>query len=86
MARERSLGIAKDELERLGLVRELGFLAAYEALLEVLPVSRAFSGFDPARGTEEAAGDFEALENLRRLALEDRVAKPKQLDLFEQAA
>ena len=39
-----------------------------KALLEVLPVSRTFSGYEPGKALEPAARDFEALENLRRLA------------------
>ena len=32
------------------------------------------------------AGDFEALEKLRRLAYSDQVDEPKQLDLWKEQA
>ncbi len=57
------------------------FLTALEAVLEVLPLSARYSGFDPVKAAAPAAYDFEALENLRRLALAEQVPTPKQLEL-----
>ncbi|WP_058557861.1 hypothetical protein [Thiohalocapsa sp. ML1] len=62
------------------------FLSALETVLEVLPPSRAFTGIDPLDAVAPAAGDFEALENLRRLAFADRVDRPTQLGLWEDNA
>jgi putative DNA methylase len=62
------------------------FLSALEAVLEVLPPSRAFTGFDPADAVLPSATDFEVLENLRRLAFADRVDAPTQLDLWREDA
>ena len=59
---------------------------ALQAVLEVLPPSRAFTGFDPPTAAQAAAADFEALEGLRRLALSDAVPAPRQLDLLVKEA
>jgi putative DNA methylase len=56
-------------------------------VLEVLPPSRSFVGFDVATGdAKSAADDFDALEKLRRLAFSDRVDEPQQLSLFAEDA
>ena len=81
-ARTRTLNAAKDLVERAGVKHEPAFLMALEALLEVLPPSRAYTGFDPVKAAEQAASDFEALENLRRLAFSEQVDEPQQLVLL----
>jgi len=59
-------------------------LTALTAVLEVLPVSRAFTHVEEAPGAiAEAASDFEALEGLRRLAFSEQVGRPKQLEMWE---
>lgn len=83
-ARTRNLNAAKDLVEKAGVMHEPAFLTALEALLEVLPPSRAYTGFDPAKAAEPAASDFEALENLRRLAFSDEVDEPQQLVLLRE--
>lgn len=78
-ARAHSLDEAKQLLEAARLLDEPRFALALQAALEVLP---------PGGATGAAAGaaaDFEALENLRRLAFRDRVREPKRLSLFEDA-
>lgn len=60
---------------------QLDFLTALEAVLEVLPLAARYTGFDPVKAAAPAASDFEALENLRRLALAEQVPAPKQLEL-----
>ncbi|WP_295584725.1 DUF1156 domain-containing protein [uncultured Lamprocystis sp.] len=82
LGRTRSLQAAQDLLERAKVTQEPLFLSALEAVLEVLPPSRAFTGFDPAEAVLPSASDFEVLENLRRLAYADRVDKPTQLSLW----
>ncbi len=67
-AHAKTLQAAADQIRDYGLDKEPAFLDGLKALLEVLPVSRTFSGFDPGKALEPAARDFEALENLRRLA------------------
>lgn len=69
------------------LERELGehdpgFLAALEAVLEVLPVSRRFTGVELEGETAAAADDFDALYNLSRLAFQDAIDDPEQLKLW----
>lgn len=87
-ARTRTLDAALDLLKDAGVDSDLQFLAALEAVLEVLPPSRNFVGFDVATGDAKAgADDFDALEKLRRLAFSDKVDEPRQLSLFlEEAA
>jgi hypothetical protein len=57
------------------------FLTALEAVLEVLPLSARYTGFDPVKAAAPAASDFEAQENRRRLALAEQMPAPKQLEL-----
>jgi len=80
-ARSIDLNAAKQLLDGNGLANNPVFLTALEAVLEVLPLSARYSGFDPVKTAAPAASDFEALENLRRLALAEQVPAPKQLEL-----
>jgi putative DNA methylase len=52
-------------------------------VLEVLPVGKAFSGIDLEGELASSASDFEALENLRKLAFTQQVPSPKQLELWQ---
>ena len=79
-ARSKSLETARTLLDETGAAAEPGFLRALEAVLEVLPVSASLGGRDPLKDLNKAAGDdFEALENLRRLAFSEEVGEPDQL-------
>jgi adenine-specific DNA methylase len=80
-ARSIDLNAAKQLLDDNGLANSPSFLTALEAVLEVLPLSARYTGFDPVKAAAPAASDFEALENLRRLALSEQVPAPKQLEL-----
>jgi adenine-specific DNA methylase len=80
-ARSIDLNAAKQLLDDNGLANSTVFLTALEAVLEVLPLSARYTGFDPVKAAAPAASDFEALENLRRLALAEQVPAPKQLEL-----
>lgn len=85
--RTRTLDAALDLLKDAGIDNDPQFLAALEAVLEVLPPSRNFVGFDVATGdAKSASDDFDALEKLRRLAFSDRVDEPQQLALFTEDA
>lgn len=85
--RTRTLEGALDLLKDAGLENDPQFLAALEAVLEVLPPSRGFVGFDVATGdAKSAADDFDALEKLRRLAFSDKVNEPQQLSMFAEEA
>jgi len=85
-ARSRSLESARELLHRAGVDGEPTFFAALEAVLEVLPPSKAFSGIDLDGDLALAASDFEALEKLRRLAFTEHVDAPDQLNLFKEEA
>jgi adenine-specific DNA methylase len=85
--RTRTLDAALDLIKDSDIENDPQFLAALEAVLEVLPPSRSFVGFDVASGdAKSAADDFDALEKLRRLAFSDRVGEPQQLSLFVEDA
>ena len=83
-ARIRSLAAARELLERALVVEDPRFFAALEAVLEVLPVSRAWTGVDPEGEAAAAADDFEALYNLSRLAWRDEIDEPEQLKLWRE--
>lgn len=80
-ARTVDLSAAQKLTEDNGLMASGEFLTALEAVLEVLPLSARYTGFDPVKAAAPAASDFEALENLRQLAFSDQVDPPKQLEL-----
>jgi putative DNA methylase len=80
-ARSVDLSAAQKLAEDNGLMASAEFLTALEAVLEVLPLSARYTGFDPVKAAVPAASDFEALENLRQLAFADQVDPPKQLEL-----
>ena len=81
-ARSRSLEAAAELVAAAGLDREPRFFAALEAVLEVLPPSKAFTGVALEGAVAESAGDFEALYNLYRFAYDDRIDEPDQLGLW----
>ena len=80
-ARAMDLDAAQQLVSDNNLAKSVDFLTALEAVLEVLPISAAYTGFDPVKAALPAASDFEALENLRRLMFAEQVATPKQLEL-----
>ena len=87
LARGRSLDAALDMLKDQGVHQSLDFTIALEAVLEVLPVSRSFRGFDlgpKAKALESASEDFDALEKLRRLAFGEVVDEPEQLKMWRE--
>ena len=81
-ARLRSLAAAQELFAGALVDRDPRFFAALEAVLEVLPVSRAFTGIDLEGETAASGDDFEVLYNLSRLAYSDRVDEPEQLRLW----
>ena len=85
-ARIRSLAAARELLDGALVVEDPRFFAALEAVLEVLPVSRAWTGIDPEDEAAAAADDFEALYNLSRLAYRDEIDEPEQLKLWHDRA
>jgi hypothetical protein len=85
-ARSASLESANELLAKHSLANEPGFLVALEAVLEVLPVGKEWSGLDLPDAAAGAGADFDALEKLRRLALAEKVAEPEQLKIWQDEA
>jgi putative DNA methylase len=85
-ARTRTLAAGRELLEKAGVQSDQQFLAALEAVLEVLPVGKAFSGVELDGDLAASGSDFEALEQLRRLAFATQVDVPKQLEIWVEAA
>jgi hypothetical protein len=83
-ARSRNLQFARELLTKAQVDSEPAFFSALEAVLEVLPVSKTFSGIDLEGDVAEFGSDFEALENLRRLAFGGDVDEPQQLKLWAE--
>ena len=81
--RTRTLQSAREMIAKTGVDKEQSFFNALEAVLEVLPVGKAFSGIDLEGDLASSASDFEALENLRKLAFTQQVPSPKQLELWQ---
>ena len=81
-ARMHGASAALELVQHNGLDSEPKFLLALEALLEVLPVPPGLRG--EAGEAEGHAGDFDALEKLRRLAFADQIGQPEQLRIFEE--
>ena len=86
VARSARAEAAAALLEQAGVLRTAELRAALQAVLEVLPVGRTFTGVDPIDAVAEHAADFDALERLRRVAFEGELPKPRQLELFEREA
>lgn len=84
IARTRTVEAARDMLKENGLIQDATFKAALEAVLEVLPPSARYAGFDLKAGA--SADDFDALETLRRIAFAETIGEPEQLKLFREEA
>lgn len=82
--RTRGAEAAQDMLKDAGIAQEDEFKVALEALLEVLPPSKTFSGIEADKAVKPAADDFDALEKLRRIAYESDIGEPKQLELYRE--
>ena len=83
MARVRSLTAAQEMLANALVDQDARFFAALEAVLEVLPVSKAFTGIELEGDAAASGSDFEALYNLARLAYGDEIDEPEQLKLWQ---
>ena len=82
-ARGSSLAAAQEMLANTQVDQDRRFFTALEALLEVLPVSKAFTGIELEGNVAAAGSDFEALYNLVRLAYGDEIDEPGQLKLWQ---
>ena len=83
-ARTRSLAAAREMLEGALVDKDPRFFAALEAVLEILPVSKIWTGIDLEGAVEAAGSDFEVLYNLARLAYRDEIDEPEQLNLWRE--
>lgn len=82
--RTRGVDAAVEQLGDAGIAHDDEFKMALEALLEVLPPSKTFSGVESDKAIKPAADDFDALEKLRRIAYENEIGEPEQLDLYRE--
>ena len=82
-ARARSLTAAREMLGESLVEQDPRFFAAFEAVLEVLPLSQNFTSVALSGDAAAAGNDFEALYNLYRLAYRDRIDEPEQLKLWQ---
>ena len=85
-ARTRTLDAARELLVNAGVSNDPQFFATFEAVLEVLPVGKAFSQVELDGDLGASGSDFDVLENLRRLAFSAQVDSPKQLEMWAEAA
>ena len=81
-ARARTLEAGRELLEQARVGSDPRFLAALEAVLEVLPVSKAYTGIDLQGDAAAAGDDFEALNNLRLLAYREEIGEPDQMEFW----
>ena len=84
-ARRHSIAAAQELLEHAHVGEDIGFLAALEAMLEVLPPSRRWTNITTEGDVKAAGDDFEALYDLYRLAYGDKIDEPAQLKLWQEA-
>lgn len=83
-ARTRTLDAARELLDKAKVTHDANFFTALEAVLEVLPVGQAYAGLDLPDVAQGAGADFDALENLRRLAFSTQVDAPQQLAMWTE--
>ena len=81
--RVRSLSAAQEMLSTALVDQDPRFFAALKAVLEVLPVSKAFTGIELEGNAAASGSDFEALYNLSRLAYSDEIGEPEQMKLWQ---
>lgn len=83
--RQQSVQSGRELVEKQDLHQDEAFATALQAVLEVLPVSSTFTKVEEEAGpVAEAAGDFDALERLRRLMFTERVPEPEQLRIWTE--
>ncbi len=85
--RQQSVQSGRELVEKQELHQDEAFATALQAVLEVLPVSSTFTKVEEEAGpVAEAAGDFDALERLRRLMFTERVPEHEQLRIWTESA
>ena len=83
VSRVRSLSAAQEMLARALVDQDPRFFAALEAVLEVLPLSKTFTGIELEGDVAASGSDFEVLYNLARLAYGEKIDEPEQLKLWQ---
>ena len=83
ITRSVSLPAAIERLQQAHLNRDSRLLVTLEALLEVLPPSKTYTGVALEGDLLIASEDFEALYKLARLYFSDQVDEPLQLSLWQ---
>lgn len=86
LARSRSLAAASALLAEHQLERRPAFLAAFDAVRQVLPISADYSGQELPAAATGAGDDFRALEDLRKLLYATELEPPQQLTLLSALA
>ena len=84
LGREKGADEAIKYVEAEHLDKNDSFVAALEAILEVLPPSYAHTKIHLRGAMESASNDFEALYNIYRLKFKSRMDDPVQLKLYEE--
>ncbi len=82
LARTRSLGAARELHENTQVDQNPNFMTALEAVLEVLPISKSFTGINLEGEIAGSGDDFEVLYNLCRLAYGNQIDKPEQIEMW----
>jgi hypothetical protein len=82
LARTSSLDASRALLDENSLVKRPTFVAAFDAIRQVLPVSADYSGLELPAAAVGAGDDFRALEDLRKLLYATELPPPQQLVLL----
>ena len=83
IVRVRSLSAAQEMLANTQVDQDRRFFTALEAVLEILPVSSAFTGIELEGAAAASGSDFEALYKLVRLAYGEEIDEPEQMKLWQ---
>ena len=83
LGREKGAEAAIKYVESEQLDTDVSFIAALEAVLEVLPPSYNHTKISLKGDLASASNDFDALFNLYRLKFSDKIDDPNQLKIYE---
>ena len=83
LCRKSGAATAMEYIESEQLDTDDMFVAALEAVLEVLPPSHRYTGVDLGGDLASASGDFDALFDIYRLKFKKKIDDPDQLKIHE---
>ena len=83
LGRKSGAATAIEYVESEQLDTDDAFVAALEAVLEVLPPSHIHTGMDLGGDLASASGDFDALFDVYRLKFKNQMDEPDQLKIYE---